>query len=41
MDMLNILEMMMGSITLLATVLCVLLVAQIYSKQTTQTNQGS
>ena len=41
MDMLNILEIMIGSISLLVTVLCVVLVAKIYSKQPTQTNQGS
>lgn len=40
MDTSDMLGLMIGSISLLATVLCVVLVAKIYGKQNTQINQG-
>lgn len=40
MDMIEVLNVMIGSISLLATVLCVVLVAKIYSKQPAQSNQS-
>lgn len=40
MDTLDLLNIMIGSISLLITVSCVILVAKIYGKQNTQTNQG-
>ena len=40
MDTLDLLNVMIGSISLLVTVLCVVLVAKIYGKQPTQSNQS-
>jgi hypothetical protein len=40
MDTLALLNVMIGSISLLVTVLCVVLVAKIYRKQSPQSNQS-